>query len=366
MCAFSKTEFINLDSPLAASRLNKRSALWPNNAQPPAASICHELPITSQPRGGYEADINPGFQPRYLTLHKSGELKKRAQELWDLMKRCELCPRRCGANRLKGERGFCGSTAEPEISAYHPHYGEEKPLVGRGGSGTIFLTHCSLRCVFCINWPISQGGCEPPRTAEEMAEIMVRLQEMGCHNINFVTPTHYSPHILRAVDIAAARGLRLPLVYNTSGWERVEILRMLDGVVDIYLPDFKYSDGAMAAQYSSGADTYPGFAKAALLEMHRQVGVAHPAPDGLMYRGLMVRHLVMPNGVSCTKAVVEWIAQNLPKDTYLNLMSQYMPAFMASQYPQLARRITRSEYSEAVEWARAQGLTNLEIQGYRN
>ena len=310
------------------------------------------------------ADIDPAFTPGYLNLHKRGELKRRAEQLWAIMGRCELCPRQCGANRLKGERGFCHSTSKLEVSAYHPHYGEEGPLVGRGGSGTIFLTHCSLRCVFCINWQISQGGNEPAQTVEGMAEMMLLLQERGCHNINFVTPTHYSPHILMAVDVAAARGLRLPLVYNTCGWERLEILKMLDGVVDIYLPDFKYSDGKMAAEYSSGAETYPEITKAALLEMHRQVGVAHPAPDGLMYRGLMIRHLVMPNGVSGTKSVVEWIAQNLPKDTFLNLMSQYTPAFKASQYPKIARRITRSEYREAVDWARACGLSNLDIQGY--
>lgn len=370
MRTLPRTEPVNIGSPSAAPVVDApcRPA-WtprPGHTQLPDASNCHESPLTSRTCAGADADIDPGFRPRYLSLHKSGELKRRAQQLWEVMERCELCPRRCGTNRLKGERGFCGSNAGLEISAYHPHYGEEKPLVGRGGSGTIFLTHCSMRCVFCINWQISQGGCEPPGTVEEMAEIMIRLQEMGCHNINFVTPTHYSPHILRAVDIAAARGLRLPLVYNTSGWERVEILKLLDGVVDIYLPDFKYSEGRMAGQYSSGAEAYPEFAKAALLEMHRQVGVAHPGPDGLMYRGLMIRHLVMPGGVSGTRGVVEWIAQYLPKDTYLNLMSQYMPAFMASDYPEIAHRMTHSEYSEAVGWARANGLTNLDIQGYRS
>jgi len=369
MCALSKSESVIIDAPSAASMADSpgtRICLFcPYNSQPSTTSVGRDPPAKSWPEASDAADIDAAFRPGYLKLHRCGELKRRAQRLWDVMKQCELCPRQCGANRLKGEKGFCGSTSELEISAYHPHFGEEKPLVGRGGSGTIFLTHCSLRCVFCINWQISQGGCEPPQSVEEMAEIMLRLQEMGCHNINLVTPTHYSPHILRALDIAAARGLRVPLVYNTSGWERLEILKMLDGVVDIYLPDFKYSDSRMAAQYSSGAEAYPEVAKAALLEMHRQVGVAHAAPDGLMYRGLMIRHLVMPNNVSGTKAVIEWIARNLPKDTYLNLMSQYMPAFMASQYPALDRRLTRSEYSEAVACAKANGLTNLDIQGYR-
>jgi len=194
--------------------------------------------------------------------------------------------------------------------------------------------------------------------------MMLRLQEMGCHNINLVTPTHYSPHILLAVDYAAARGLRLPIVYNTCGWERLEILKVLDGIVDIYLPDFKYSNGKMAAKYSSGAETYPEVTEAALLEMHRQVGVGKPARDGLMYRGLIIRHLVMPNGVSGSKQVIEWIAENLPKDTYLNIMSQYTPMYKASKYPEISRRITRREYSDAVAWAKAAGLTSLDIQGY--
>ena len=195
--------------------------------------------------------------------------------------------------------------------------------------------------------------------------MMLKLQERGCHNINIVTPTHYSPHMVLALDLAAGRGLRLPLVYNTCGWERLDILKQLDGIVDIYLPDFKYGDGAMADTYSSDAESYPEMTQAALLEMHRQVGVAKPGPDGLMYRGLMIRHLVMPNNVSGTKRVISWIAENLPKDTYLNIMSQYRPMYKASEYPEISRPITREEYEEAVDWARGLGLTNLDIQGFR-
>jgi putative pyruvate formate lyase activating enzyme len=304
------------------------------------------------------------FEPAYLRLHRSGELKKRGQELWNIMESCRLCPRTCGVNKLEGNEGFCRASSQLEISSYRPHFGEERPLVGRGGSGAIFLTNCGLRCVFCINWEISQAGQGDPRSVEDMADMMLHLQKIGCHNINVVTPTHYSPHIVLALDIAASKGLRLPLVYNTCGWERLEILKKLDGIVDIYLPDFKYSDGKMAAKYSSAAETYPEITKAALLEMHRQVGVAKPARDGLMYRGLMIRHLVMPNGVSGAKQVIEWIAQNLPKDTYLNIMSQYTPMHKAFQYPQISRRITRREYEDAVNWARNAGLTNLDIQGY--
>ncbi len=311
------------------------------------------------------AEIDPDFEPAYLKLHSSGELKKRGEELWNIMESCKLCPRKCGVNKLAGNKGFCQASSQLEISAYHPHFGEEKSLVGKGGSGTIFLTNCGLRCVFCINWEISQGGQGYPRSVEDMAEMMLLLQKMGCHNINVVTPTHYSPHIVLAVDIAASKGLRLPLVYNTCGWERVEILKKLDGIIDIYLPDFKYSDAKMAAKYSSDAETYPEITKAALLEMHRQVGVAKPAKDGLMYKGLMIRHLVMPNRVSGTRKVIEWIAENLPKDTYLNIMSQYRPMYKAFDYPDISRRVSREEYNETIRWAKKAGLTNLDVQGYR-
>ena len=311
------------------------------------------------------ANISTDFEPAYLRLHRSGELKGRGESLRERMRKCDLCRRECGATRLDGQKGFCGSDAQLAVSSYHPHFGEEMPLVGRGGSGAVFLTNCSLRCVFCINWEISQGGHGTTVSIDDLAAMMLALQAKGCHNINLVTPTHYSPHILLAVDRAAAKGLRLPLVYNTCGWEKVEILKVLDGVVDIYLPDFKYADGPMAEQYSSGASAYPKITKAALIEMNRQVGTARPEPDGLLYRGMIIRHLVMPNRVAGTKKVVDWIAANLPKDTFVNLMSQYTPTYRAHDYPEISRRITRQEYEEAVNWARAAGLTNLDIQGIR-
>jgi putative pyruvate formate lyase activating enzyme len=310
------------------------------------------------------SEKRPAFEPAYLALHRSGELKKRGEELWAIMKSCRLCPRRCGVNRLAGAEGYCQASSKIEIASFHPHFGEEKPLVGKGGSGTVFFTNCGLRCVFCINWDISQEGKGEERTVDDLAGMMIKLQEMGCHNINVVTPTHYSAHIVLALDKAAGRGLNLPLVYNTCGWERLEILKQLDGIVDIYLPDFKYSDGKMAAKYSSAAETYPELTQAALLEMQRQVGVARPASDGLIYRGLMIRHLVMPNRVGGTKRVVAWIAKNLPKDTYVNIMSQYRPMYKAYDYPDIARRLTRDEYRDAVRWAREAGLTNLDIQGW--
>ncbi len=309
--------------------------------------------------------VNPseGHEPRYLKLHRSGELKERGLELWGIMQECRLCPRMCGARRLSGQEGFCRASAQLEVSSWHPHFGEEGPLVGKGGSGTIFLTNCSLRCVYCINADISHEGMGRAVTAEQLAGMMLDLQGRGCHNINVVTPTHYSPHIVLALDMAAARGLRIPLVYNTSGWERLEILKKLDGIVDIYLPDFKYFDGKMSARYSDGAADYPEVTKKALLEMHRQAGAARPGPDGIMRQGLMIRHLVMPNNVSGTKEVIEWVAQNLPKGTYLNIMSQYQPYYRASEYPEIARPINGREYADAVQEAERAGLTNIDVQG---
>ncbi len=312
------------------------------------------------------AAIDSGFEPAYLALHRSGELARRAKKLWEVMGGCKLCPRECGVNRLEGGTGFCRAPGTRLfISSSHAHFGEERPLVGRGGSGTIFFTHCGLRCVFCINWQISHLGRGSARNIGQLADMMLQLQTDGCHNINLVTPTHYSPHILKALDIAAGKGLRLPVVYNTCGWERMEMLELLDGVVDIYLPDIKYFDGGIAAKYSEGADSYPVITKKALLEMHRQVGVAKPAEDGIMYRGLMIRHLVMPDNVGGSEELVEWIADNLPKDTYVNIMAQYNPAYKAYDFPRISRRVTPEEYEKVVNRAKELGLTNLDVQGYR-
>jgi putative pyruvate formate lyase activating enzyme len=321
------------------------------------------LSLVNWVKGKSVTGIN--FEPAYLTLSRMGTLKERAEKLWEIMRKCCLCPRRCGVNRLRGMKGFCRAPgAKLVISAFHPHFGEEKPLVGKGGSGTIFLTHCNLRCVFCQNYEISQLGRGFERSIDEFAQMMLHLQKIGCHNINLVTPTHYSPHILKALLLAARRGLRLPIVYNSCGWECKSILKILDGIVDIYLPDIKYWDGEMSAKYSSGARNYPEITKEAILEMHRQVGVAKPAKDGIMYRGLMIRHLVMPNNVGGSEKIMEWIAENLPKDTYVNIMAQYNPQYKAYDYPEISRRITAKEYKRVVDRARKLGLTNLDIQGY--
>jgi putative pyruvate formate lyase activating enzyme len=321
---------------------------------------------TTTPTAVEEASqIGSAFEPAYLKLHKTGELRSRAEKLWAIMESCQLCPRRCGVNRIEGMIGFCGSPGTTlVVSSFFPHFGEERPLVGNGGSGTIFITHCNLRCVFCQNWQISQLGLGTETDIDELAGMMLQLQDIGCHNINFVTPTHYSALILKALDIAAETGLRLPIVYNTSGWERLEILEVLDGIVDIYLPDFKYWDSGMSGKYSSGAENYPEVTKAAILEMHRQVGVAKPAEDGIMQRGLMIRHLVMPNNIAGSEKIMGWIAENLPKETYVNIMAQYTPHFKAYDYPELSRRITGEEYKKVVERAQEMGLTNLDSQGF--
>lgn len=304
------------------------------------------------------------FEPGYLKLHQTGELGKRADALWDVMSRCRLCPRECGVNRHRGQTGLCRSPgARLFISSAMPHFGEERPLVGRGGSGTIFLTHCSLRCVFCQNYEISHLGRGNERKIEEMAGMMLHLQRIGCHNINFVTPTHYSAAILKALDIAAAQGLRLPVVYNTCGWERLEVLSILNGIVDIYLPDFKFWDQDISVELTAGADDYPDLTKKAILEMHRQVGVAKPNRNGIMERGLMIRHLVMPNEMGGSVEILEWIAENLPKDTYVNLMAQYNPYHKAFDFKEISRRITGDEYRAVVDRAQELKLSNLDIQG---
>jgi putative pyruvate formate lyase activating enzyme len=246
------------------------------------------------------------------------------------------------------------------IYSAHPHFGEEISLVGKNGSGTIFFSNCNLRCVFCQNWPISHEGKGKKVNDEDLADMMIYLQKTGCHNINVVTPTHVMPNILGATRIALKKGLRLPLVYNTSGYERLETLKILDGIVDIYLPDMKYMDADHAAKYSAGAADYPEVAKRALIEMNRQVGELQIDKRGIATRGLMIRHLVMPNRVAGTEKFVKWLAESLPKSTYVNIMPQYRVEYEAFNYPQIARGITVREFLEAMEWAENYGLTNLD------
>lgn len=300
------------------------------------------------------------WRPAYTKLESEGLLAPRIEQAYSLLRECELCPRQCGANRLAGEHGFCRAPDKVVIYIAQPHFGEEISLVGQQGSGTIFFSNCNLRCVFCQNWPIAHEGQGRELEDEDLAKMMLYLQELGCHNINLVTPTHVMPNIISATRIACKKGLRIPLVYNTSGYERVEILKILDGIVDIYLPDLKYMDGEKAAKYSAGASDYPEVAQEAIIEMNRQVGQHLVDPRGIALRGLMIRHLVMPNRVAGTEKFVKWVAEALPKSTYVNIMHQYRVEYKAYEYPEIWRAITAQEYLEAMDWAVIAGLTNLD------
>jgi len=298
--------------------------------------------------------------PAYEKLEKEGKLAQRVNQAYAIFENCQLCPRRCGVNRKKGEKGFCRAPMKLVIFSTHPHFGEELSLVGQNGSGTIFFSNCNLRCIFCQNWPISHEGRGKEYEDEELADMMIKLQKIGCHNINLVTPTHVMPNILNAIRIAYYKGLRIPLVYNTSGYERSEILRILDGIVDIYMPDMKYMDSDKAAKYSAGASDYPEVTKKAIIEMNRQVGVLQTDKQGIALRGVIIRHLVMPNRVAGTEKFVKWVAEALPKSTYVNIMPQYRVEYKAYEHPEIARGITVQEFLEAMDWAKKYGLTNLD------
>jgi putative pyruvate formate lyase activating enzyme len=300
------------------------------------------------------------WRPAYLRL-EAGELAARVEAAYSRLEACDLCPRMCGVNRRAGRKGFCQAADRARVFSHTPHFGEELPLVGRNGSGTIFFSHCNLRCVFCQNWPIAHEGRGRDVSDQALARMMLDLQRRGCHNINVVTPTHVMPNILGALQIAQGQGLRIPVCYNTSGYERAEIVALLDGIVDIYLPDLKFMDPAQSARYATaGAPDYPERARSSIIEMHRQVGELVTDRRGIALRGLMVRHLVMPNRVAGTQAFVEWVAAELSKDTYVNIMAQYRVEFRAFEHEQIARAITSQEFLEAMDWARAAGLRNLD------
>jgi putative pyruvate formate lyase activating enzyme len=300
------------------------------------------------------------FEPAYLKLEKTGELARREKKIWKLFEKCTVCPRKCEVKRLAGESDVCSSTQEFKVASAGPHFGEEKPLVGEHGSGTIFFSNCSLLCVFCQNWEIAHRGDGGVISHSRLADAMMTLQKRGCHNINLVTPSHVVPHIVRALRIAISQGLRLPLVYNTGGYDSLQTIQMLDGIIDIYMPDFKYQDGKLAHKYSREAGDYPEVAAAAIKEMHRQVGALKTDRRGVATRGVILRHLVMPNNVSGTDKFVSWVAKELSRDTYVNLMAQYRPAHKAFDHPQIARRITLGEWKQALAWAGQAGLTNLD------
>lgn len=294
------------------------------------------------------------MKPNYLQL-SFYELKKRAKKAWGLLNPCRVCPRKCGVDRIKGKRlGFCQMGKKPKVFSAHPHSGEEKPLVGAGGSGTIFFSSCNLACVYCQNWEISQLRLGKEIEFEKLAEMMINLQNLGCHNINLVTPTIWVPQILKSLITAREKGLNIPLVYNSGGYDALSTLKLLEGIVDIYMPDIKYGDSRIALKYSLAPNYWQVVTKA-VAEMHKQVGDLVIDKNGLAVKGLLIRHLVLPHGIAGTKKVMRFIA-SLSKNSYVNLMDQYYPENQAFNYPKINRRITREEFNQAIKIAQKAGL----------
>ncbi|MEJ5262826.1 MAG: radical SAM protein [Ignavibacterium sp.] len=293
--------------------------------------------------------------PLYLEKLNPNELQQRADVLKKMLEECRLCPNECAVNRTAGETGNCNSTDEIFISSYGPHFGEEPELVGLYGSGTIFFTNCNLACVYCQNYDISQLGVGKKISLEELSDIMISLQRRGCHNINLVTPTHFVPQIVQALIIAIDKGLEIPLVYNCGGYESVETLKLLENIIYIYMPDIKYSDNEVASRLS-GIKNYWNVVRAAVREMHRQVGDLHIGRNGIAKRGLLVRHLVLPNDLAGSEKVIDFIADEISKNTYVNIMDQYHPSYKADEYVELNRRIRMTEYEKVLEYAKLKGL----------
>ncbi len=304
------------------------------------------------------------FEPAYVRLYRTGELARRVDAAVQALAECRTCPRDCRVNRLADQAGVCRIGRYARVASAFPHFGEEDCLRGWRGSGTIFFSGCNLRCVFCQNWDISQQAAGRPLRPQELADLMLELQEMGVHNINWVTPEHVVPQLLEALLLAVEQGLRLPIVYNTSAYDALESLRWLDGVVDIYMPDFKVWHREPARRYLKAPD-YPEVARRAIKEMHRQVGPLKFNRQGLARRGVLVRHLVLPGLLDDTAAILRWLAEELSPDTYVNLMAQYRPEYLVARtdkYPELKRRVRGEEYRRAVEIARQVGLWRLDAR----
>jgi len=298
------------------------------------------------------------MHPNYFSLYQNGILEGRAKEGYRILENCHLCPRGCSVNRLKKERGFCKSGKNPIVASWSSHFGEEPPISGPFGSGTIFFTNCTLSCCFCQNYPISQLGEGNEETVTSLSRMMLSLQEKGCHNINLVTSTHFVPQILRAILLAIPKGLKIPLVYNSSGYESLNTLKLLDGIVDIYMPDFKYGDDKQGEIYSEVPD-YFSRTKESIREMYRQVGNLKLDKKRIAKRGLLIRHLVLPNDLAKSENVLKFIAAETSLDTCLSLMAQYFPANRAPQIPEFNRRITRREYEKVLDLASSLGLNNI-------
>jgi putative pyruvate formate lyase activating enzyme len=301
----------------------------------------------------------PEVEPAYLQTCRSGLLRRNLEEALVKLSNCGLCPRMCRVDRHAGELGVCRTGRRAWVSSFNAHFGEEAPLVGANGSGTIFFTHCNLLCLFCQNFEISHEGIGEEVSDQQLAGIMLALQRQGCHNINFVTPSHVVPQILAALELAVPAGLKVPLVYNSSGYDRVETLRLLDGVIDIYMPDFKFWDPEVGRKACSAPD-YPEAARNALLEMHRQVGDLELDERGIARQGLLVRHLVLPGGLAGTRQVMRFIAQEISPLTYVNVMSQYRRCGRADKVPGLEVALSADEYRQAVRETIAEGITRLD------
>ncbi len=293
--------------------------------------------------------------PLYRQALMAGTFDEKVRKAYELLEKCCLCARYCGVNRRKEERGYCSLGNTALVASYGPHHGEESPLAGRGGSGTIFLSSCNMLCLFCQNDDISHGKEGVEMTPQRISDIMRALEARGCHNINLVTPSHQMPFLLDALKMAAEQGLSIPLVWNCGGYESMEALEILDGLVDIYMPDFKFMSSSAAERYCAAPD-YPAAAGRALVEMHRQVGDLVIDSQGLAVKGLLVRHLVMPGNVCATGELLPWIARHVSPRTYINIMAQYRPCCKARQFPEISRRITHVEYRQALQWGRDAGL----------
>lgn len=295
--------------------------------------------------------------PSYLDAFQNGTLERISDLMLKMLKSCAICPRKCEVNRLKGQTGFCKTGLEPIVYSSIAHHGEEPPISGQRGSGTIFFSGCNMACVYCQNYEFSQKIEGQPTDNEKLADLMLKLQGLGCHNINLVTPTHVIPQILKALILAIPKGLRIPLVYNTGGYELPGIIKLLDGIVDVYLADMRYSDSRMAIKYSFAAD-YTRFNRDSIIEMHRQTGIAEFGENGIIKKGLIVRLLVMPENISGTEETIKFIAENISKDTYISLMSQYTPFYKASGIKELSRRISSQAYDSAQAAMEKYGLSN--------
>jgi putative pyruvate formate lyase activating enzyme len=306
----------------------------------------------------------PLFKPAYIETFKKGLLSEKIEKAYEILKSCTLCPRTCKVDRLSGETGICKTGEKAYVSSFNSHFGEEDPLVGTHGSGTIFFTHCNLLCIFCQNYDISHLGHGEQISNKQLADIMLHLQKAGCHNINFVTPSHVVPQILSAIEIAVDNGLSVPLVYNTGGYDRVETLKLLEGVFDIYMPDFKFWNPEIAKTICNAKD-YPEVARKALIEMHRQVGDLIIDESGIARRGLLVRHLVLPHGLAGTREIMRFIANKISSHTYVNIMPQYRPCGRASEINELSDYLSQKDYKTALQEAKEEGVERLDSRKRR-